>query len=105
MRLERMMLVPASDIFSGLTDCQMSALVKSLDNGYYSLPSEIKVEMLAQGAGLAPSTFSEHLRKAESRILMNLRPYLQAYFTKSQGELAMEVPARIRSRSKRRLPT
>ncbi|MFQ5838923.1 MAG: helix-turn-helix domain-containing protein, partial [Thermoplasmata archaeon] len=63
-RMEQMMLMPASDIFADLTDRQLSAVILGLENGYYSLPSETKVENLAQGAGLAPSTFSEHLRKA-----------------------------------------
>ncbi len=54
------------------------------------MPSEVKVENLAQGAGLAPSTFSEHLRKGESRILRNLRPYLQAYATREPGEVVLQ---------------
>lgn len=85
-RMEQMMLMPASDIFSGLTDRQISAVVLGLEHGYYSLPSETKVDRLAQGAGLSPSTFSEHLRKAETRIFRNLQPYLQAYAARLPGE-------------------
>ncbi len=85
-RMEQMMLMPASDIFAGLTDRQLSAVILGLEHGYYSLPSETKVDRLAQGAGLSPSTFSEHLRKAETRIFRNLRPYLQAYAARSPGE-------------------
>ncbi len=98
-RMEQMMLMPASDIFSGLTDRQISAVVLGLENGYYSLPSETKVERLAQGAGLSLSTFSEHLRKAEKRIFRNLRPYLQAYAFRMPGEAVIgdvrPLPARI----------
>ncbi|MFQ5986915.1 MAG: helix-turn-helix domain-containing protein, partial [Thermoplasmata archaeon] len=70
-KMEQMMLMPASDVFAELTDRQISAINLGLEHGYYSLPSETKVENLAQGAGLSPSTFSEHLRKAETRILRN----------------------------------
>lgn len=93
-QVEKMLLVPASDIFAGLTDRQMDALVLGLEHGYYSLPSETKIDRLAEGVGVSPSTMSEHLRKAETRILRNLRPYLQAYAVRAGGESAL---ARIRA--------
>ncbi len=98
-RMEQMMLMPASDIFAGLTDRQLSAVILGLEHGYYSLPSETKVDRLAQGAGLSPSTFSEHLRKAETRIFRNLRPYLQAYAVRSPGEAVLEEVRPIPSRA------
>lgn len=88
-RMEQMMLMPASDVFSGITDRQLSAIILGVENGYYAVPSEVKIENLAQGAGVAPSTFSEHLRKGETRILRNLRPYLQAYATREAGEVVL----------------
>ncbi len=81
--------MPASDVFADITDRQLDALIMGLEHGYYSVPSETKVEYLAQGAGVAPSTFSEHLRKAETRVMRNLRPYLQAYATRAGGEVAL----------------
>jgi predicted DNA binding protein len=95
--MERMMLMPASDVFSGLTDKQSGALLLGLRHGYYSTPSGTKVDQLADGLGLSPSTVAEHLRKAEARILQNLRPYLEAYSTRSPGEIAVggvRTPAR-----------
>ncbi|MEE9601108.1 MAG: helix-turn-helix domain-containing protein [Thermoplasmata archaeon] len=97
-RMEQMMLVPASDLFSGITDRQLSAVILGLENGYYSMPSETKVDRLAQGAGLAPSTFSEHLRKAETRIFRNLRPYLQAYSARMPGEAVIGEVRRLNMR-------
>ena len=88
-KMEQMMLMPAADVFANLTERQISALNLGLDHGYYSVPSETKVENLAHGAGLSPSTFSEHLRKAETRILRNLHPYLQAYATRGPNDFAM----------------
>ncbi len=84
--MEKMMLVPASDIFTGLTNRQISALILGLERGHYSTPSETKIERLARGIGLAPSTLAEHMRKAEQRILRNLLPYLQAYERREPGE-------------------
>ncbi len=86
---EKMMLMPASDIFTGLTDRQSSALLLGLRHGYYALPSGTDIRRLADGAGLSASTFSEHLRKAEARILQNLRPYLEAYAMRVPGEVAV----------------
>lgn len=85
-QMDKMMLVPASDLFSGLTDRQTSALVLGLEHGYYAIPSETRIDRLAKGVGVSPSTLSEHLRKAEVRILRNLRPYLQAYAIRAGGE-------------------
>ncbi len=98
-QMEKMMLVPASDLFSGLTERQISTLVLGLEHGYYSLPSGTKVEALSEGIGLSPSTLSEHLRKAEARILTNLQPHIQAYASRGPGELAM---AEIRPPPRRR---
>lgn len=103
LELEKMMLMPASDIFAGLTDRQSSALLLGLRHGYYSIPSGIDIRRLADGVGLSASTFSEHLRKAEARILQNLRPYLEGYSLRSPGEVAVAelrdvVPLRTRER-------
>lgn len=86
---EKMMLMPASDIFTGLTERQSSALLLGLRHGYYAVPSGTDIRRLADGAGLSASTFSEHLRKAEGRILQNLRPYLEAYAIRKPGEVAV----------------
>jgi len=86
LEMEKTMLVPASDLFAGLTDRQILALNLGLERGHYSLPSRANVERLAQEAGLAPSTFCEHLRKAEARVLLNLQPHLRAFSLRRQGE-------------------
>ena len=88
--MEKMMLMPASDIFAGLTEKQSVSVLLGLRHGYYSLPSETSIDALSEGAGLSPSTFGEHLRKAEARILRNLRPYLEAYALRAPGEVAVE---------------
>ena len=89
LQMEKMMLMPASDVFAGLTSKQSNAVLLGLRHGYYSLPSGTDIQRLADGAGLSSSTFSEHLRKAEARILQNLRPYLEAYALRAPGEIAV----------------
>ncbi len=96
--LEKMMLLPASDVFAGLTERQLKSIVLGLEQGYYSIPSETSVEMLARGAGVSPSTLAEHIRKGEKRILRNLLPYLQAYSSKLPGSPVVgELPRRTDS--------
>lgn len=91
--MEQMMLMPAADVFAGLTEKQSNAVLLGLRYGYYSLPSETNIDRLSEGIGLSPSTFSEHLRKAEARILRNLRPYLEAYALRGPDEVVVaEVP-------------
>jgi predicted DNA binding protein len=98
LEMEKMMLMPASDIFTGLTEKQSSALLLGLRHGYYSVPSNTDIQRLADGAGLSASTFSEHLRKAEARLLQNLRPYLEAFALRAPGEVAV---AELRDASSR----
>jgi predicted DNA binding protein len=88
-QMERMMLMPASEVFSGLTEKQSSTLLLGLRHGHYASPSETTVERLAGGLGLSPSTVAEHLRKAEARILQNLMPYLEAFSVRAPGEVVV----------------
>lgn len=52
---------------------QREALEVAFDAGYYEVPREATRTDVAEGLGCAPSTASEHLRKAEHRIV---RTYL-----------------------------
>lgn len=90
LHMEKMMLMPAADVFGGLTEKQSLAVLLGLRHGYYSMPSQTNIDRLADGAGLSSSTFSEHLRKAESRILQNLRPYLEAFAARAPGDVVVE---------------
>ena len=49
--------------------------------GTYSSPRSVTTEDLARGQGLSRSTFEEHLRKAENRLVNALVPYLELYAT------------------------
>ncbi|RLM75970.1 helix-turn-helix domain-containing protein [Halorubrum sp. Atlit-26R] len=53
----------------GLTDRQFDALAAAVECGYYESPRTASVEEVAERIGAAPSTASEHLRKAESAMM------------------------------------
>ncbi|MFC5136188.1 MULTISPECIES: helix-turn-helix domain-containing protein [Haloferacaceae] len=58
------------DLFDpGLTDRQFDALAAAVELGYYESPRETTVETVAERIDAAPSTASEHLRKAESAVM------------------------------------
>jgi predicted DNA binding protein len=59
-----------------LTDRQFDALAAAVESGYYDSPRRATVEEVADRIDAAPSTASEHLRKAESAVMaafMDLR--------------------------------
>lgn len=58
------------DLFDpGLTDRQFDALAAAVESGYYEYPRSGTVEEVAERIDAAPSTASEHLRKAESAMM------------------------------------
>lgn len=52
-----------------LSDRQREAVLTGLDIGYYDVPRGATHEDVAQRLGCAPSTASEHLQKAESKLV------------------------------------
>jgi len=68
-----------NSLFGDLTGKQVDAMLKAHRYGYYNAPREITTESIANGLGVSRSTYEEHLRKAENRIIGNLIPYLQLY--------------------------
>lgn len=55
-----------------LTERQREVLDAAVDLGYYSVPRQATAYDVADAAGCAPSTASEHLRKIEARVLSDL---------------------------------
>ena len=58
-------------IESKLTNQQRDIVNLAKELGYYDWPRKISVTKLAKYYGLSKSTFIEHLRKAECKILLN----------------------------------
>lgn len=55
-----------------LTGRQRYALELALKNGYYKQPRQVSVKGLSKIANLSFSTFQQHLRKAESKVLPSI---------------------------------
>ncbi|UPM42596.1 helix-turn-helix domain-containing protein [Halocatena salina] len=52
-----------------VTDRQYEALVTAFETGYYELPRQGSLEEIAREMGCSTATASEHLRKAERKII------------------------------------
>lgn len=75
--------------FEKMTDKQMDALIKAVDYGYYSSPREVTTDSIATSLGVSRSTYEEHLRKAENKIMESIAPYLKLF--KAGGRKPEEV--------------
>lgn len=75
-------------VFGGLTSRQLDALHIALDNGYFEQPRGASIKELANQTNVARSTFEEHLRKAENKVIRNVENHLRLLTENSQaGEL------------------
>lgn len=70
-------LISTNNLFGKLTQKQVKALLLALDNGYYRIPKKMKTEEIAKLLDMPRTTYEEHLRKAESKVLRSLEPYIQ----------------------------
>ncbi|WIV66521.1 PAS domain S-box protein [Natrialbaceae archaeon AArc-T1-2] len=57
---------------SGLTDRQRTTLDVAYHAGFFEWPRETSGEEVAESLGVAPSTFHQHLRKAEQKVFDSL---------------------------------
>jgi predicted DNA binding protein len=71
----------AGSLFGDLTGRQVDAILRAYRSGYYSTPRSVTTEDIAHGLGLSRSTYEEHLRKAENRLINALVPFLELYAT------------------------
>lgn len=61
----------AVHLFEGLTDRQARSLVVAYERGLFDVPARSRWDDVARGEGLSRSTFGEHLRKGQLRLLQN----------------------------------
>lgn len=74
--------VPVDEFLGTLTRKQLSAFITALQMGYYAMPKGATIDEIATRQGMKRSTYEEHLRKAELKILQAVRPYARlAYVT------------------------
>jgi predicted DNA binding protein len=77
--------VSLSLVFQGMTPKQVEAIAGALEMGYYQVPKRMTTEELAHKHKVPRTTFEEHLRKAESKVLQALAPYIILYARKPSG--------------------
>ena len=71
------MLAPVDQLFDSVTERQLDALQLALDNGYYEQPRQASVSDLAAQTAVARSTYEEHLRKAENKLIKNAGQFVR----------------------------
>jgi predicted DNA binding protein len=79
--------ISVSSVFSELTEKQTNSLLAALEYGYFQLPMKMTAEEIASKHRVPRTTFEEHLRKAESKILRAMAPYVRMYSTGSKRTL------------------
>jgi predicted DNA binding protein len=76
-RIPHSMLAPVDGLFEDVTDRQLAALRLALESGYYEQPRNTSLRDLADRTAVARSTYEEHLRKAENKLLTNAGQFLR----------------------------
>lgn len=71
------MLTPVDRLFEDITDRQLAALQLALESGYYEQPRKTSLRELAGQTVIARSTYEEHLRTAENKLLTNAGQFLR----------------------------
>lgn len=71
------LVISTSDLFHELSAKQAQALMLALDEGYYRVPKRATTGAIASRVSLPRTTFEEHLRKAESKVMLSVAPYIQ----------------------------
>jgi len=77
--------IPVDEFLGSLTGKQLAAFLAAMQLGYYSLPKRVTMEEVAAKQGMKRSTFEEHLRKAELKILQSMRPYARLAYMATKG--------------------
>jgi predicted DNA binding protein len=71
------MVIPSSTILADLTGKQIDTLLDAYNLGYFDMPARVDLDSMAQRAGVARSTYAEHLRKAQAKLLKNMFPLIR----------------------------
>ena len=74
--------ISVSSVFSDLTDKQVNSLLTALEFGYYQIPKKMTTEEISRKQRVPRTTFEEHLRKAESKVLLAMAPYVRMFASK-----------------------
>ena len=86
-------LLEADSIFSTLTGKQMDALMRAYSHGYYRLPRSSDIQEIARVEGVKRTTFQEHLKKGENKIIERIIPYMRLYAGRSGDAARLTAPS------------
>ena len=78
-------IMPLSDPLSNLTPMQLNALATSMALGYYRQPRRISTGKIAATLRVPRTTFQEHRKKAESKLMTALAPYVLTYVSRRRS--------------------
>ncbi len=76
-------MIPMSEIVSNLTPKQAESLLVAIKHGYYQVPRKSRFEDISRAIKIPRTTYEEHVRKAESKVVNSVGPYLSIYLGKS----------------------
>jgi len=76
--------ISLSNLFGQLTEKQLKALVSAIQAGYYDIPKRVKTVDLARRDRRSRTTFEEHIRKAESKLVYAIAPLMMMYIPNSR---------------------
>ena len=85
----------ADTLVSSLTGKQIDALLTAHRFGYYYLPRKADVQTIATKIRVSRTTFQEHLKKAENKLIDAIIPYVQLYkHSSSDQKKRLKITAR-----------
>ena len=76
---DKAFLLSLGSLFGNLTEKQMKAMLSAVESGYYEIPKRTTADELAAKLGQPRSTLEEHIRKAESKVVLAMAPYMMMY--------------------------
>ncbi len=85
--------VSLSSLFGQLTEKQLKALVSAIEGGHYEIPKRTTTEDLAKRHRQPRTTFEEHIRKAESKVVHAIAPFMMMYGKVPGNPLATKTRA------------
>ncbi len=71
--------ITTDTLLSGLTERQVNAMLTAHKHGYYKLPRVTDLQTISKKERVARTTFQEHLKKAENKVVDALVPYLTMF--------------------------
>ena len=71
---------------------QAQSLLIASNLGYYRFPRQARFEDISRKVGVPRTTYEDHVRKAENKIINAVAPYLSIYFGKTVEDQGSQSP-------------